>query len=138
MLVSVSLSQTSSPSTPKTKAEIITLCERAKAEVVESRALIAEYIKTVEYYEDSLGKAEEVNLAGSQEIDLLKTELAQVRLALAKERDALVFKEKEAREYDKALAKMTKRKNFFKALTKGLTVTTVILAAVAATVILKE
>lgn len=137
MTVSIASSQNSDPSTVD-RAELVTLCERAKDEVVTSRQLIGAYQEREAALTDALDKAERVSTLSAQEIDLLKAERTKIREALAKERSALATKELEVTEYKKALAKVTKKKNFFKTLTKALLTTTVISAAVAAAVILKE
>jgi hypothetical protein len=138
MLVSVSYSQTSENSKVTDRAELVTRCEQAKDEIIAGRALISQLTESLEKYEDALGKAEEVENLSEQEIGFLKAERDAVRKALDLERGALAKKELEVIEYQKALAKMTKKKNFFKNLTKVLTVSTGTLAAIAATVILKE
>lgn len=139
MLGSVSLSQTSTNSTlPSNRAVLIAFSEKARDEIVILRARIEEDKIAFESYENALGKAEEANDLSEVQITLLRSEVGQLRIALGKDRDALALKEKEAVEYEKALAKMTKKKNFFKTLFKASAVTTVIFVAVAATVILTE
>lgn len=117
---------------------MVTKCEQARDEVKVSRLLIKDYQASVLSYENALGKAEESGNLSAQEIDLLKVEVGQVREALANERIALALKEKEAKEYETALAKMTKSRNFYKTLTRALVVVTTISVAIAASVILKE
>lgn len=124
MLGNAGYGQTSTSSTPDDRATLISKCEKAKDEVIVSRALIASL-------EDTIAKQE-------VEQTMTDAELAKVREALAHERKALAESEAAVKEYKKALAKMTKKKNFFKSLSKVLGITTVTLAAVAATVILKE
>lgn len=117
---------------------LIAFSEKARDEIVILRARIEEDKIAFESYENALGKAEEANDLSEVQITLLRSEVGQLRIALGKDRDALALKEKEAVEYEKALAKMTKKKNFFKTLFKASAVTTVIFVAVAATVILTE
>lgn len=116
----------------------MSLCEKSRDEVILLRAHYAESKKTFELYESALGKAEEAGQLSAQEIDKLKVEVGQLRESLGSERKALEFKDKEAKKYETALAKMTKSRNFYKSLTKTLVAVTTISVAIAATVILKE
>lgn len=118
MLASVSYSQTSNGSTPQTadRAAIVSLCEKAKDEVIASRALIASYETTLQ--------------AQAKEQTLSDAEIARLREALDHEKKALASSEAAIVEYKKALAKEIKKKNFFKRIAEGLAVA----AAVAVTV----
>jgi hypothetical protein len=142
MLVSVGYSQTSENSIGKIseadRAELVTLAEKAKDEVIESRQLVKAYEETLQVYSDALAKAEAEGKLSDQQIALQKAEIAKLRDALASERTALAKKELEAKAYQTALAKEVKKKNFYKNLAKVLTVTTGILVAGAAMVILKN
>lgn len=117
MLASVSYSQTSPTSTPQTdRATLISLCEKAKDEVIASRALIASY-------EDTLKKTENGKT-------LAEAEATALREALAKEKAALKERELAEAALRKALASEVKKKNFYKRIAGSSIVTTVVLAAI--------
>jgi flagellar biosynthesis chaperone FliJ len=136
MLVNASFSQSSATSTDR--AELVSLCEKAKDEAKVSRTLIAQYEETLNAREKELEQAKLVQGLSDEKISLLETEVSQLRKALAKERDDLAEKELAIDAYKKALSKMTKKKNFFKTLTKIFAVTTLVTGAAAAVLILKE
>lgn len=116
ILANVTFSQTSTGSTPPTdRAKLVSLCEKAKDEVIASRTLIASY-------EDTITKQE-------AEQTLTDAELLKVREALGHEKKALEHSQLAIAEYKKALAKEVKKKNFYKAMVKGLVLTTGVLAA---------
>lgn len=122
MLASASYSQTSNDSTRQTdKATLISLCEKAKDEVVASRALIAAY-------EDTLAKQEKEQTLADAEILKLRDALDHEKAALAQEEQAVAV-------YKKALGTEKKKKNFYKRVAGGLLVTTVTLGAI---VVLKK
>lgn len=139
MLGSVSYSQTSPTPTPQTaRATLVSLCEKSRDEVILLRAKEADSAAALTASEKALTASEKAGSLSATELAYYRTETHQLRESLAKDRDALGLKEKEAREYEKALAAMTKSRNFYKFLTKSLVVVTTISVAIAATVILKE
>lgn len=117
ILANVSFSQTSKDSTPSTdRALIVSLCEKAKDEVIASRALIAAY-------EDTVARQ-------SREQTLTDAELAKVREALDHEKKALAQSEAAVVVYKKALASEVKKKNFFKKIAGITTSAAVVLGVV--------
>jgi hypothetical protein len=114
ILANASYSQTSPTSTDR--ATLITLCEKAKDEVIASRALISSY-------EDTLKKTEKGKA-------LSEAEATELRQALAKEKDALKQKEVAEAALRKALASEVKKKNFYKRVAESSVFTTVVLAAI--------
>lgn len=116
MLGSVSYSQTSKDSTPSDRSKLISLCEAAADEVVESRKRIADY-------QAALAASEKVVAISDEQIKLKDRESDLLRRAIDSERRALEAKSKEVEEYKKALAKVTKKKNFFKSIAKITTIT---------------
>lgn len=119
MLGSVSYSQDSKNSTPNSdRAELVSRCEKAVAEVRVSRELIRGYQKALDQYDETLGKAEEVMKLSAAEIANLKAQRDTIKEALDKERVAFDEKSKEAEHLRKDLAKATKKKNFFKKMAK--------------------
>lgn len=115
ILASVSCAQNSKNSIPD-KAVLISLCEKAKDEVVASRALIKAYEATVAKQE--------------AEQTLSDAEIAKVREALEQQKKALAESEAAVTIYKQALSKVTKKKNFFKSVAKGLAITAAVLTAV--------
>jgi hypothetical protein len=138
MLASVSYSQTSENSIPTDRAALVSLCEQARDEVIASRSLVKAYEVSVKEYDTRIANAEKLQMLSDDEVTLLKKQRDQIKDALDKERKALSEKTAEVTELRKTLAKVVKSRNFYKNLTKILTVTTVTFAAVAASVILKE
>lgn len=118
ILGSVSYSQNSESN----RAELVSRCERAAEEVDASRKLIAGQEEKLKGYEDLIVKAEKLQLLSDDEIKLRKAETAELRIAIAKEREALGFKQREADELRRQLASEVKKKNFFKKLAKFSTV----------------
>lgn len=112
MLGSVSYSQDSGNS----KAELISRCERAADEVDAGRLRIAAQESRLKDYEALIERGEKLQLLSDEEIKLRKAETADLRVAIAKERDALALKQREADQLRKDLASATKKKNFFKKL----------------------
>jgi hypothetical protein len=134
-IVSVGYSQNSSDSTGVNRAELIALCEKAAEEVKISRIVISDYKEAIAGYEAVLEAQSKVITLSEEQIALMKAEIVKLREALAAERKALVFKEKEAAELRKALAKATKKKNFFKSIAK---ITTAVAAVAVGVLVLKQ
>lgn len=107
ILANAGYSQTSNNST-NDRAAIVSLCEKAKDEVIASRVLIASYEKTL--------------AAQEKEQNLSDAEIKALREALDHEKKALASSELAIAEYKKALAKEVKKKNFYKRMVKGLTI----------------
>ena len=125
MLGSVSYSQSSVPSTGNNqndRAELVSLMERAVAEVEQSRVMIEGYEAQIRGYEDAIAKAEKLDGDNQVLIGYLKAESAKVREALSEKQVALTAKQKEVDIYKDALAKEIKKKNFFKKIAKFSTV----------------
>lgn len=137
MLVSVSSGQTSTNSTDD-RARLVSLCEQAVKEVKASRALIPQLEESLKAKEKQIAVAEKLQTASDEQVGRLKAESDLIRQSLEAERTALKESEAAVAEYKKALAKMTKKKNFFKSMTKILAITTVIAGGIAAALILKD
>lgn len=106
--------------------------------MVAGRALFAEHKKQFDLYEKALANADKAQTLSDQEIDALHVERDRLRQALADEKQALDLKDKALQAYKKDLAKMTKSRNFWKAIAKYSSMVTLAAVATAAVVILKE
>jgi uridine kinase len=135
MLASVSYTQTSNESTGVNRAELVALCEKAAAEVEASRVIIKDYQSTIERLDELIAEQEKERTLSEQQIQLHKLEAKLIRESLSKERLALELKNKEAAELRKALAKATKKKNFFKSIAK---ITTAVAAVAVGVLVLKQ
>lgn len=120
------------------RAELVSRCERAVEEIKISRRLITEYEVTLKAKETELEKARSLNTLSEEQIGLLEAEVGKIRTALDAERKALAETEAALEEYRKALAKMTKQRNFFRTLTKVLIVTAGIAAGTAGGMLLRN
>lgn len=118
-LGSVSYSQDSGSNTPSSnRAELVSLCEKASAEVEVSRDLIKAYQRTLDEYEKSLSNADALIKLDAAQIANLKAQRDAIAEALKKEHQAFEAKSAEATQLRKDLAKATKKKNFFKKMAK--------------------
>lgn len=113
---SATSAQTSRPSTPKSRADIVSLCEKARDEVVASRRLIDEYTKLIDNYEATLKKSAEMDALSGEVIAAYKTEVASLRAAVDKQTAIIAIREAEIVTYEKALSKEKKKKNFYKTM----------------------
>jgi hypothetical protein len=126
----VGYTQTKNDSTGVNRAELISLCEKAAAEVKASRIVISDYKDAIAGYEAVLEAQDKERTLSDEQIALHKQEIVKLREALTAERKALEFKELEAAELRKALAKAVKRKNFFKSIAKISTAVAVVAVGV--------
>jgi flagellar biosynthesis chaperone FliJ len=117
-------------------AELVSRCEAAVVEIKQSRVLIKTYEETLQTKEKELEEGIKLQTLSDSQIVLLHTEITQLRGSLADERKSSEEKQAALDIYKKDLAKMTKKKNFFKTMTKILLVTTVAAGSAAAVLIL--
>lgn len=136
VLGSVSYSQTSENSKTDDRAELVSRCEAAVVEIKQSRELIKSYEETIAKKEKQLSTGMELQKLSDDQILQLNDEISSLRSSLTAERKSSDERQAALDIYKKELAKMTKKKNFFKTMTKVLVVTTVAAGAAATALIL--
>lgn len=140
-IASVGYSQDSASSSPDDararRAELVSRCEAAADEVESSRKVIDALRREIDAKDKVLGLALAKGDLDESQIAAQKSEIDHLRRSLERETAAYETAKKALDAYKKELAKVTKKKNFFKTMTKVLAVTTLVAAGAVGVLLVK-